>query len=133
MTKTKTISRTQDGGNSNEKSGAGEKVKVKERGAAMKMGGVKDPLRGALGGGPKKSTSSQHKISPSKTPAAGGAHYSPAQEFGSIHGPQSPATSMTIHFSNPGQNALGDVMNRVGLNALPGAHAPGRGTFRGNP
>lgn len=132
MTKTKTISRIQDGGNSNEKSGKGEKIKVKSNASKSKMGGVKDPLRGALGGHPPKLPEGEHTFSHSGEPRPRGALYHPEQAFGIPHGPQTAATTMTLHFNNPGKNALGAVMNTVGQNALPGAKMAARGRFRGN-
>ena len=114
MIQKETISRFEDGGNSDEKSGKDVPVKMKAKASMMKMGGVKDPLRGALGGHPPKIPSEVHEFKHGKTSQPKGALYNPEGEFGVPNGPQTAATSMTLHFNNPGENALAHVMGTIG-------------------
>ena len=129
------IERFKSGQSSNEKVTKDTKAPVITDGSQMRYSGrvLGGGLMAHMGGGTPMLPSGTHVWKQTTEVRPAGVHYEPRGEFGRMPNThKTKATGMGMHSSKPGKNALGETMNKVGLNALKGAKKPAKGSFKGN-
>lgn len=94
------------------------KAKVFSDVSRSKFGPGHDPLMQSISSGIPDLPNRYHMGDTHVHIHAGGVAYRPDQEFGTIRGKATPATSMKSHTNKPGENAVGKNSNRKGGNAL---------------